>query len=299
MKVRRRSALGIIFLALPFAAIRPAADPVPSVELSFLPSEPVQGTLFAVEARVPGETTRSLEGRFTGEPLHFERQPDGRYRALAGVPIDSVGPLPLEVYIDHGSRTDTVRSAVVVASGSYRMERLTVAPRFGSPPEPALAARIAREAERAREVSRRSHDTPRLWQPGEFVQPRESRITSGFGNGREFNGEVQSRHMGTDFAGAVGAPVRAAARGVVALVDSFHLGGNVVYIDHGAGLVTGYLHLSRTDVAAGDTVSTSQTIGGVGATGRVTGPHLHWIVRYGVITVDPMSLLGLELGSGG
>jgi murein DD-endopeptidase MepM/ murein hydrolase activator NlpD len=105
--------------------------------------------------------------------------------------------------------------------------------------------------------------------------------------------------MGTDFAGAVGAPVRAAARGVVALVDSFHLGGNVVYIDHGAGLVTGYLHLSRTDVAAGDTVSTSQTIGGVGATGRVTGPHLHWIVRYGVITVDPMSLLGLELGSGG
>jgi murein DD-endopeptidase MepM/ murein hydrolase activator NlpD len=133
----------------------------------------------------------------------------------------------------------------------------------------------------------------RQW-AGELVRPRDSRITSGFGNGREFNGEVQSRHMGTDFAGAVGAPVRAPARGVVALVDSFYLGGEVIYIDHGAGLVTGYLHLSRIDVAQGDTVQAGQVIGGVGATGRVTGPHLHWIVRYGTITLDPMSLLELE-----
>jgi murein DD-endopeptidase MepM/ murein hydrolase activator NlpD len=88
--------------------------------------------------------------------------------------------------------------------------------------------------------------------------------------------------------------VHAAARGIVRLVDEFDLAGNVVYIDHGEGLVTGYFHLSRQDVAAGDTVSAGQVIGRVGATGRVTGPHLHWIVRYGRISVDPMSLLVIK-----
>ena len=97
--------------------------------------------------------------------------------------------------------------------------------------------------------------------------------------------------MGTDYAGAVGAPVRAANRGVVRLVESFHLGGNVIYLDHGAGLVTAYLHLSEQLVAVGDTVERGATIGRVGATGRVTGPHLHWITRYGGVTVDPASLL--------
>jgi murein DD-endopeptidase MepM/ murein hydrolase activator NlpD len=114
-----------------------------------------------------------------------------------------------------------------------------------------------------------------------------------FGDGREFNGQVQSRHMGLDLAGPSGEPVVAAARGVVALVDEFHLAGNVVYIDHGAGLITAYFHLSRQDVAKGDTVEAGQQIGLVGATGRVTGPHLHWVARYGSVTVDPGSLLAL------
>ena len=99
--------------------------------------------------------------------------------------------------------------------------------------------------------------------------------------------------MGTDFAGATGAPVRAANRGVVRIVDAFYYGGNVVYIDHGGGLSSAYLHLSEQLVAAGDTVSRGQTIGRVGATGRVTGPHLHLIVRYGGVTVDPLSLFAL------
>lgn len=85
--------------------------------------------------------------------------------------------------------------------------------------------------------------------------------------------------------------MRAAGRGVVALVGNLYLAGHAVYIDHGAGLVTGYFHLSRVDVAEGDTVARGQIIGGVGKSGRVTGPHLHWIARYGAITVDPMSLM--------
>jgi murein DD-endopeptidase MepM/ murein hydrolase activator NlpD len=88
--------------------------------------------------------------------------------------------------------------------------------------------------------------------------------------------------------------VRAANRGVVALVSNFFLAGNVVYIDHGGGLVTGYFHLSRTVVAEGDTVARGDKIGEVGATGRVTGPHLHWSARYGALTVNPLDLLTLS-----
>jgi murein DD-endopeptidase MepM/ murein hydrolase activator NlpD len=177
-----------------------------------------------------------------------------------------------------------------VVAGEYRLERLSVAPQLGQPQPEAIQRRIREESARARAVSEQSHATPRMWELP-FIAPRESRITSGFGHGRTFNGQVQSRHTGTDYAGAVGAPIRAPARGVVALVDDFYLGGGVIYIDHGAGLVTGYLHLSGKTVTQGEVVEAGQLIGRVGATGRVTGPHLHWIVRYGGHTVDALSLL--------
>ncbi len=88
--------------------------------------------------------------------------------------------------------------------------------------------------------------------------------------------------------------MQAAARGRVALVANFYLAGRALYLDHGAGLVTGYFHLSRIDVVEGDTVKAGQVVGRVGRSGRVTGPHLHWIARYGGITVDAMSLVGLK-----
>jgi murein DD-endopeptidase MepM/ murein hydrolase activator NlpD len=99
--------------------------------------------------------------------------------------------------------------------------------------------------------------------------------------------------MGTDFAGTTGAPVHATNRGVVRIVDAFFYGGNVVYLDHGDGLTSAYLHLSEQAVAPGDTVASGQLIGRVGATGRVTGPHLHLIMRYGNVTVDPLSLFAI------
>src|SRR5205823_3471556 len=112
--------------------------------------------------------------------------------------------------------------------------------------------------------------------------------------GRVFNGSLTSRHLGVDFEGKVGDSIKAANRGVVALVDTFFLAGRVVYIDHGGGVVTGYFHMSRQLVAVGDTVQRGQVIGLVGATGRVTGPHLHWSARYGALTANPFDLLGLD-----
>jgi murein DD-endopeptidase MepM/ murein hydrolase activator NlpD len=274
----------------------PAAEPPPSrIDVWWAPDHPVQGRLFEVfvEADRP-EALDGIRAELAGQPLHFRATRPGQFVALAATPVDATGEVVLPVvawWVDDAR--DSVALAVPIRDGEYAHERLTVAPRFGTPPDSALQERIRREGERAREVSRRSHDTPRLWQ-APVVHPRDSRITSGFGHGREYNGQITGRHMGTDFAGAVGAPVLAPARGVVALADAFYLGGNVIYLDHGQGLVTGYLHLSEQLVVEGDTVSPGQVIGRVGATGRVTGPHLHWIVRYGTITVDPLSFL--ELG---
>jgi murein DD-endopeptidase MepM/ murein hydrolase activator NlpD len=268
-----------------------AAAQYPRVNVRWEPDYPVQGRLLRVivEADRPDALT-GLRGRFAGERLHFQRTGHHEFSALAAAPIDAEGEyrMPIAAFWEGGTR-DSLSMAVPVRAGSYRMERLRVAPEYGSPPDSATLARMRRESDRARAVSRASHETPRLWQ--HVTHPRDTRITSRYGDGREFNGQVASRHMGTDFAGGVGAPVVVAARGVVALVDRFHMGGNVIYVDHGAGLVTAYLHLSEQLVEEGDTVEAGQLIGRVGATGRVTGPHLHWIVRYGSVTVDPLSLL--------
>ena len=263
-----------------------------SAAISWKPTAPRQGALFRVRVSgVPAGT--ALSGSVAGEPLHFAlAAATGEAESFAGVPVDGSDSLGIQVSCSAGERIDTLRSSLATTRGEYPVERLSVAPTFGREPDSALAARIRRESDRATEVAVGSHDTPRLWSTP-FLRPRDSRITSGFGHGREFNGTITSRHMGTDFAGATGAPVRAANRGIVRIVGRFYYGGNVVYVDHGAGLTSAYLHLSRQLVAEGDTVERGQLIGRVGATGRVTGPHLHLIVRYGRVTVDPLSLFAV------
>jgi murein DD-endopeptidase MepM/ murein hydrolase activator NlpD len=277
-------------MCLAIASVLPAkatAQPacLAARDVAFTPSPPRAGTLFRVH--LPSALAASVTtARLAGEPLHWRTEGDSA-SAFAAVPVDSTRGLTLAILCTNGARVDV---RVATRDGQYPLERLTVAPRFSAPPDSALQARQRREAARAAAVSRASHSTPRLFTEP-FLVPRTTRITSGFGGGRTFNGTVTSRHMGTDYAGAVGAPVRAANRGVVRLVDGFHLGGNVIYLDHGEGLVTAYLHLSRHRVAEGDTVARGQVIGDVGATGRVTGPHLHFIVRYGNVTVDPESVV--------
>ena len=286
-----RVAVAIAALALA-AAVGPAGAQVPAIDVRWEPEEPVQGRLFrvVVQADRPSHLLR-LGGRFAEQPLRFTQRAPGEYVALAAAPIEAEGTmaLPVTATWNDGAR-DSLAVMIPIVPGDYRMEELSVAPRYGTPPDSATLARMRQESERAREVSRRSLNRPRL-SSDSVIHPRPTRITSAFGDGRQFNGEVTSRHMGTDFAGPTGAPVKAAARGVVALVDRFYLGGNVVYLDHGGGLVTAYLHLSEQLVEEGDTVQAGELIGRVGATGRVTGPHLHWIVRYGTVTVDPLSLL--------
>ena len=264
-----------------------------SLAVSWLPESPREGSLFRV--RVSGIPTNvQIAGDAAGEPLHFtpvEGQASTS-ESLAGAPVDRGDSLGIAIRCGEGAESDTASVRLAITPGNFPVERLRVAPAFGREPDSALAARIRRESVRAADVAVRSHDTPQLWTEP-FTRPRPSRITSGFGGGREYNGTITSRHTGTDYAGATGTPVRAANRGVVRIVDAFYYGGNVVYIDHGAGLSSAYLHLSAHRVAVGDTVQRGQIIGAVGATGRVTGPHLHFIVRYGQVTVDAMTLFSL------
>lgn len=274
-------------------APKPPSPPAPS-SVTWTPDRPVQGQLFTVRLTPgPGESAEAVEGVVADEVLHFEPTGDGAFESLAAVPIDSTGSLGVTVTVVHADgREEVLTPSVPLSPGAYRHERLTVAPEFGRPPDAEMQARLERDREKAAEVSRRAHATPRLW-GAEFVLPRDDRVTSGFGNGREFNGQVSSRHMGLDLAGAPGDTVVAVTRGVVELVDGFVLAGNIVYLNHGGGLLSGYFHLSEQLVEEGDTVRAGTPIGRVGATGRVTGPHLHWVVRYGRTSVDPRSLPGL------
>lgn len=306
--MRPRLALAaLLFLTTPLAAQAP--------RVATTPARPVRGQLFTVTVGV-ADSAR-LEGEVAGEPLHFRRAAatatkqasetaggtkaavakgasDSRYVAIAAAPIDGPDTLPLRVVVRRAAgRPDTVVVALRTTPGNYRTETLRVAPEFGREPDSALAKRIADENAKARAVGVASHETPRLWR-GAWLLPRPGRVTSGFGTARTFNGAVQSRHMGVDFAGATGAPIRSANRGVVALVADFYLAGRAVYVDHGDGLVTGYFHMSRVDVARGDTVARGQVIGRVGHSGRVTGPHLHWVMRYGGVTVDPRSVMSIQ-----
>ena len=272
--IRFLSGIGTLACVLSIVQPLAAQDSVPKPAI--VRSEPaplLQGALGWLLVETPD--SKLTGGLAAGEPIHFDIVTDTEYRGLVGVPLDASDSLAITLFLTRDDRVDTVQGTLPVGAGGYPRETITVAPALAKP-NAAATARIQRENAQSRQVSLASRDRPRLWS-GPFQVPRVARTTSVFGAARVYNGEVKSRHTGTDFAGAVGAPVAAAGRGIVALVADFYLAGRAVYIDHGGGLVTAYFHLSRVEVAQGDTVSAGQRIGAVGQTGRVTGPHLHWV----------------------
>jgi hypothetical protein len=273
------------------ACLHPSrADAQVAVEAE--PATPVRGALIRLRVTPTiNDLLTGIEGDVAGEPLHFH-SPDGlTWATLAGVPIDGGDSIPVTLVLVHGDVRDTIRTAIAVGRGSYPAEELRVAPAMANPNR-AARARIAKDNARAREVTRAAHESPRYWEPP-FGLPRPSRITSPYGTARMFNRRMQSRHMGTDFNGVVGDTIWAPSRGRVALIADFYLAGKVLYLDHGEGLVSAYFHLSKALVAVGDTVRRGQPIAQVGRSGRVTGPHLHWVTRYGGVSVDPMSVVWL------
>jgi murein DD-endopeptidase MepM/ murein hydrolase activator NlpD len=280
--------------------------------LTIVPREPAGGTLVRITVDRfdhADDSVIAVRGMFAGEPLHFLSDGPDKLTSLGAIPVDVSDSAVATVYVQRKSGVvDSTRTMLKyphqappapptpqprARTRARGASRLHVDAKFTRAMDSATTERVERENELARDVGRLSQETPKLWtQP--FLRPRPTRITSTFGSGRVFNGRLTSSHLGIDYRGAAGEPIFAANRGVVALVDSFFLAGNVVYLNHGNGLMTGYFHMTKQEVAVGDTVERGQEIGLVGATGRVTGPHLHWSARYGTLTINPADLLALK-----
>lgn len=281
--------------------LRPVPAPTPprlwlGVRLAVAPAAPREGRALAVRVQAPpaGRAPREVSGRLGGSgTIRFGRLPEGGWLGLAPLPVGEAGPRRLVVRVSATpDSTVLLRRTVRVSNHRFPSTSLKVARRYSRPPD-AVRERIERERELVAEALSSTAEEW-LWR-GRFTWPRPYRVTSPFGQRRVFNGETRGRHWGLDLAGRVGDPVRAAARGRVVLARHLYYSGNTVLLDHGHGVVTGYAHLSEITVPTGDTVSSGRVIGEVGATGRVTGPHLHWTLQVGGVRLDASSLMDLDL----
>ncbi len=210
-----------------------------------------------------------------------------------GVGRDETGPLQLEVTRPDGT---AVNAAIAVTKRDWPVQRVDGVPPKTVDPPPDIAARIARE--QAAVAASRTRDDPRTDFARPFVRPVEGRISGRFGRQRVYNGKPGGAHSGMDIAAPTGTPVKAPAGGVVVFAGpDLYLTGGTLVIDHGHGISSNFLHLSRIDVKVGDRVEQGQAVAAVGATGRATGPHLHWGMNWFDVRVDPM--LVLERSGGG
>ena len=179
---------------------------------------------------------------------------------------------------------------LAIVPRTFRTRRLTVDEAFVTPPA-AEQPRIDREAALLAGVWQ-APAAERLWREP-FVRPVPQEANSAFGTRSVFNGKPRNAHGGADFLSPAGTPIHAPNAGRVAVARSLYFSGNTVILDHGLGLFSTLAHLSAIDVHEGESVTAGQVLGRVGATGRVTGPHLHWAVRASGARIDPLSLLAL------
>lgn len=246
--------------------------------------------------RVSIADAKEVTGEWLGRKLEFFQGRDwAGWYALAGLDVEApVGPSALTIEVKSDAGLSHIDLPVEIHPAQYRTESLSVAPRFVEP-NPKELKRIEAEIQLKARIFSASAQRP-LWH-GNFRAPVTSPPAGNFGERRMFNGTLASIHKGLDFRARKGTPVRAANSGVVMLARRLYYEGNCVVIDHGLGLYTISMHLSRIGVHEGQHVSTGQRLGLSGATGRVTGPHLHWAVRWEGAYLDPAKLLGMDLNA--
>lgn len=211
--------------------------------------------------------------------------------SVIGVDLDlKPGVHPAEIRISKNGVVERQPVKITVKAVKFPIERLQVPDKFVqlSPEDLDRANREAREIEKINNTI----SSEALWQEA-FVSPIPGGVGSNFGKRRVFNGESRNPHNGADLKATTGTPIRATNRGRVVLAKDLFFTGNTVIVDHGLGIYTLYAHLSRIDVQPDMIVERDQVVGLAGATGRVTGPHLHWGARVQNTRVDPFSLVNL------
>jgi murein DD-endopeptidase MepM/ murein hydrolase activator NlpD len=234
-----------------------------------------------------GEDPASLpEATFNGNKI-LVVQSDGLWHAIVGLALSTT---PGEHRLHARGADNTERDYLFqVEAKEYAEQRITLANARQVNPTKRDLRRIARESKRMQAVF--ASYTPRAMGDLLLDMPADGELSGNFGLRRFFNGEARNPHAGIDFAAPTGAPVRAPADGTVALIGDYFFNGKSVFLDHGQGMISMMNHLSRIDVRKGDMVKRGDVIGAVGATGRATGPHLHWTLSLNNSRVDPMLFL--------
>jgi murein DD-endopeptidase MepM/ murein hydrolase activator NlpD len=301
MKLTLKNSIGLVATVLllwgPQLACADAADTSPAGPTSgILLSDPTvtNGNLIVVQI-----DTRKLGAPITAAGLIFQDRKfpvyphplsPVHYRfGLIGIPYRQE-PGPAELVLNwtnaDGEHAQTIPFEII--AGKYRTDVLKVDPGRVNPSKKNLK-RSRKEARRVRQTYA-GGSSARLWK-GAFQLPMPGEITSPFGNRRLFNGQLKSYHNGVDFRAPVGTPVFAANSGIVKMAENLFYSGKVVIVDHGNLIFTIYAHLSKIEVAAGQQIEKGQQLGLTGATGRVSGPHLHWGVKVNGAAVNPIQFI--------
>lgn len=258
------------------------------------PSIPVNGAPVLFQAKT-SEILKELTGEFLGRQVFFNFDAStGTWYGFGGVAVETAPGrhhLTLEATLLDGNRFSS-HYPVTIGHAKYRNISLSV-PRQFTEPDEEMQIRINEEKELKAEIFNRP--TTHRWWSGPFVAPIDSVVTDPYGTQRRFNGKVQNQHYGTDFKADEGTPIAAMNTGTVVLAREMFYEGGLVVINHGQGLFTLYMHLSKIFVNEGEFVPKLHVIGLSGGTGRATRPHLHVGVRWQGIYVNPESLLKLDL----
>ena len=280
----------LALLCLALAAAAPArqraeiAQPPPP---TLHDREDVLGIVFPTSvsqgAMVVGKVPTGSKVRYRDRELRIT--PYGS--VVFGVGRDDAGPLQVQVQAPNAPAREI---AIAVIPRDWPVERINGVPPATVNPPKAIAERIERE--QARVVAARARDDARTGFAQTFAWPVQGRISGRFGNQRVYNGTPKSPHSGMDIAAANGTPVKAPADGMVSFADpGLYLTGGTMVLDHGHGISSNFLHLSRIDAKVGDVVKQGDVIGAIGATGRATGPHLHWGMNWFDTRIDPLLVL--------
>jgi murein DD-endopeptidase MepM/ murein hydrolase activator NlpD len=222
--------------------------------------------------------------RYQDQPVLVIREDTQRWIAIAGIPL-TVKPGTEQLLLDNGQKL-----SFDVGNRNYPAQHIKLSNQQHVTPDPEHLKRIQRELDE--QIN--AYKTFSSRQPSNLMldRPVDGRLSSAFGLRRIFNGEERNPHSGLDFAAPTGTPIKSPAAGEVILVGDYFFNGKTVFVDHGQGLISMFCHLSSIDVKVGDELGRGEVLGKVGATGRATGPHLHWNVSLNNARVDPSIFIG-------
>ncbi len=242
-------------------------------------NKPVPGGVAVVDL---GPAAQAPSARFDGKPVLVVKEQEN-WLAIVGLPLTQK---PGVASLSEGTRTLSFN----VSSKKYPEQRITLKNKRQVNPDPADLKRIDREL--AEQIKAYRSFSPTLPSNLMLDKPVSGPLSSKFGVRRFFNGEERNPHAGLDFAVPAGTPIKTPANGTVILVGDYFFNGQTVFVDHGQGFISMFCHMSKIDVKPGQALRRGEVVGRVGATGRATGPHMHWNVSLNDARVDPAIFIG-------